>query len=480
MIGSVIGTYRVIDRLGTGGMGTVYRGVDVLLDRPVAIKVLKPELVANQQLIERFRTEAVLLAKLNHPNIATLYGFLPLGDGQFAMVMEFLPGTPLDELLRQRGAMPVTAAVGLFSGVLDAIGYAHRQGVIHRDIKPSNVMVLPDGTPKVMDFGIARAVGSAHQTRVGAIVGTLEYMSPEQIQGRETDARSDIYALGVMLYEMLTGRVPFAADSEYALLQAHIQSPPPPPRVFTPDIPEAVAQIVLHALEKDPDRRFQTAEEFKLALAAATTPSLAAAPGGVRTAFPLPGAPGGLTAPGYPAAVAPPPPVRLPPPPAPPNVGRETTAAAWLKVLAAWAAAGVAALALIAAAVAYVWIHRGESPSATEGRVPTVSTPAAAHEDFPVAPPQTTAPTSSDAQQSRTPETDHGDVVPPRPPGPPVVSIPDAPPPRGGSVITPEEPIAPEDAKPTKQGKGKRPGKGRDTLSERERRRKESLEALDQ
>lgn len=478
MIGSVIGTYRVIDRLGTGGMGTVYRGVDVLLDRPVAIKVLKPELVANQQLIERFRTEAVLLAKLSHPNIATLYGFLPLGDGQFAMVMEFLPGTPLDELLRRHGAMPVTAAAGLFSGVLDAIGYAHRQGVIHRDIKPSNVMVLPDGTPKVMDFGIARAVGSAHQTRVGAIVGTLEYMSPEQIQGRETDARSDIYSLGVMLYEMLTGRVPFTADSEYALLQAHIQSPPPPPRVFTPDIPEAVAQIVLHALEKDPDRRFQTAEEFKLALAAATTPSPAAVPGGVRTVFPLPGAPGGLTAPGYLAAVAPPPAVRIPPP-SPPNVGQEKTASAWLKVLVAWGAAGVAALALIAAAVAYVWVHRNGAPSATEVREPTISTPAAT-EDSPVVPPQTTTPTTSDAQQSRAPETDHGDVIPPSPPRPPVVSIPDTPPRGGTPVVTPEEPISPEDAKPTKQGKGKRPGKERGALSERERRRRKALEALDQ
>ena len=475
MIGSVIGTYRIVDRLGTGGMGTVYRGVDILLGRPVAIKALKPELVANPQLIERFRTEAVLLAKLNHPNIATLYGFLPLGNGQFAMAMEFLPGTPLDELLRQQGAMSAPAAAALFSGVLDAIGYAHRQGIIHRDLKPSNVMVLPDGTPKVMDFGIARAVGSAHQTRVGAIVGTLEYMSPEQIQGRETDARSDIYSLGIMLYEMLTGRVPFAADSEYALLQAHIHAPPPPPRVFAPDVPEAVAQVVLHALEKDPDRRFQTAAEFKLALAAATTPSLARIPGDRQAAVSLPGAPGGWPAPSYPAPESPAVSAPCPTPPLPPGIGQAPPTSR-LTALATWTLASSAAVAFLSAVAAYMWAHRGTAPLPSD-RAPASSHPPAREASSPIVPPAASVPTASEAHQPVLPETERADVLPP--PRPPAVSIPETAPPRiNPPAAPPEQPISPEGAKPTKRPR--RPGKEREALSERERRRREALKALDQ
>ncbi|MFQ3583242.1 MAG: serine/threonine-protein kinase, partial [Chloracidobacterium sp.] len=391
MISRAVGTYHITDCLGMGGMGMVYRGVDVMLDRPVAIKVLKPELVANPQLIERFRTEAMLLAKLNHPNIATLYGFLPIDGQQFAMVMEFLPGTSLDTLLRQNGAMPLPKVVPIFSGVLDAIGYAHRQGIIHRDIKPSNVIVLPDGMPKVMDFGIARAMGSSRQTRVGAIVGTLEYMSPEQIQGGETDARSDIYSLGVLLYEILTGRLPFIMDSEYALLQAHVQSPPPPPTAFNPQIPEPVAQTVLRALEKDPKQRFQTAEEFKQALVWAATPSLTASSSPtatLSTPFPtsdVPAMTSSLSA--APSGQVLPPDSRLPdsaqpvvqmptfqtlpvsipgipaPPPAPvPKPFVAKLGSRWLEVTA-WALGGIALVAFITAILGYVWVQYGVARS---------------------------------------------------------------------------------------------------------------------
>ncbi|MFQ3590067.1 MAG: protein kinase, partial [Chloracidobacterium sp.] len=370
-------------------------------------------------------------------------------------------------------AMPLPMAVPLFSGVLDAIGHAHRQGIIHRDIKPSNVMVLPDGTPKVMDFGIARALGSSHQTRVGAIVGTLEYMSPEQIQGKETDARSDIYSLGILLYEMLTGRVPFAADSEYALLQAHIQASPPPPRVFTPDIPEIVAQVVLRALEKDPNRRFQTAGEFKLALVAATTPSLAAIPSDVRVALSLSGTSNGLTSP-----ICPPPSPSpaaskmLPPfhqtalPPSP--VVATKSSDVWLKVIA-WSLAGVAALVFVLATLAYVWVHRGGA--VPESRTPAASQPPSHEEAISLPPATNTA--------LPPPERDPLEVPPPSRSDPPGVLIPDVLPPRSGGVISPEPPSTSEEVAPKKQPP-KRTGKDQSGVSERERRRRKALEALDQ
>lgn len=476
MIGSVIGTYRVEACLGTGGMGTVYRGVDVMLDRPVAIKVLKPELVNNPQLIERFRTEAVLLAKLNHPNIATLYGFLPIGPQQFAMVMELLPGTSLDAWLRQHGAMPLGQAVAIFSGILDAIGHAHRQGIIHRDIKPSNVMVLPDGTPKVMDFGIARALGSSHQTRVGAIVGTLEYMSPEQIQGKETDARSDIYALGILLYEMLTGRVPFVADSEYALLQAHIHTLPPPPQVFTPSIPETVAQVILHALEKDPQRRFQTAEEFKLALSLATAPGLATVPGHLRVAIQLPSSsPASLSGSSM-------------PPPAPtvavPSVAGQTlprpavrpTESPWRRLFT-WGLAGFAVFVFVLAILAYVWVHSRPAVPPT-GSVATPSQPPAKVSVPPQQIPAATAPVVIEEAPTDVPETGPRDVRPLPPSGAPVVSTPTTPPPRVVPPVTTDQQTTPETS--VKGGAPKRSGKNSTVMSERERRRREALKALDQ
>ncbi len=481
MIGSVIGTYRVESCLGTGGMGTVYRGVDVMLDRPVAIKVLKPELVNNPQLIERFRTEAVLLAKLNHPNIATLYGFLPIGPQQFAMVMEFLPGVSLDAWLRQYGAMPLGQAVVVFSGILDAIGHAHQHGIIHRDIKPSNVMVLPDGTPKVMDFGIARAMGSSHQTRVGAIVGTLEYMSPEQIQGKEADARSDIYALGILLYEMLTGRVPFVADSEYALLQAHIHNPPPPPQVFTPSIPETVAQVVLHALEKDPQRRFQTAEEFKLALSLAAAPSLTSVPAHLQMAVQLPHMPTQA-----PTAVTPVTPLSTPfpaPAVAMPSVAGQTlpqpvlklTEPPWRRVLT-WSLAGFAVFVFLLATLAYVWVHRHPvaPPTGTVAKPP--QPPAEGSVSTPI--PTATLPASIEEHLPTVPETDPENVQTLPPTGAPVVSTPVTPPPVHPPPVTSDRTTAPEAAgeKPSP----KRRDKGRAVVSERERRRREALKALDQ
>jgi len=270
MIGQIIGsTYRIEEKIGEGGMGAVYRGRDLMLERDVAVKALRPELARQPELVKRFRTEAVTLARLNHPHIATLYSFQRHGD-EFLMVMEFIRGTELDKLIEQRGAMPVVEALRIFCQALEAIVYAHSLGVIHRDLKPANIMLNDQGNAVVMDFGIARALGTARQTQTGRFFGTLSYMSPEQLQGQETDTRSDIYSLGILLYEMLTGRVPFESNSDYGLIRAQVEETPIPPRDLKGDsIPVPVELAVLRALAKEPEARFQTADEFRAALLAA-------------------------------------------------------------------------------------------------------------------------------------------------------------------------------------------------------------------
>lgn len=265
MIGHIIGSYKVTEKIGEGGMGTVFKGIDVMLDREVAIKMLRPELARQAQIVERFRSEAVTLAKLNHPNIATLYSFQRQND-DFFMVMEYVTGESLDDLIRRKGAMPTEHAISLFCQVLEGMARAHKLVIIHRDIKPANMMLTEDGSIKVMDFGIARVLGTARMTRQGNIVGTIEYMSPEAIQGAEVDARTDIYSLGILLYEMLTGRVPFVNDTEYSLMMAQINEPPPPPRTFAPHIPTHIEQAIMRALAKRPDDRFQSVGDFRRAL----------------------------------------------------------------------------------------------------------------------------------------------------------------------------------------------------------------------
>src|SRR5215469_16779514 len=265
MINNVVGSYKVLEKIGEGGMGAVYKGVDLMLEREVAIKALRPELARQPDVVERFRAEAVTLAKLNHPNIATLYSFLRQGDDYF-MVMEFVRGETLDSVLQQSVGMQVDRAISLFCQALEGIDHAHKMGIIHRDIKPANMMLTQTGSIKVMDFGIARVLGTARMTRQGSVIGTVEYMSPEQVHGQETDARSDIYSLGVLLYEMLTGRVPFSHPSEYELMKRHVEEQPPPPREIQPAVPAAVESAVLRALAKDPANRFQTAEAMRTAL----------------------------------------------------------------------------------------------------------------------------------------------------------------------------------------------------------------------
>jgi serine/threonine-protein kinase len=265
MIGTEIGNYRIVDKLGAGGMGVVYKAIDVHLDRVVAVKALNPEFSGNLTLLERFRGEARAQAQLNHPNLATLYAFL-VQDNVAYMVMEFVDGETFHGMLLRRGPIPAAEVIPLFRQALAGIGYAHRLGIVHRDIKPSNIMLNRDGVVKVMDFGLAKVTGELGVTRTGVRLGTAYYMSPEQILVKPVDARSDIYSLGVTLYEMLTGLAPFRADSEFEILNDHVNTPPTLPTGLQLQIPSGIEHAVLKALAKNPDQRFQSADQFSAAL----------------------------------------------------------------------------------------------------------------------------------------------------------------------------------------------------------------------
>ena len=247
-------------------MGVVYKAVDTGLDRFVAMKVLNPDLSKNPELVARFRSEAKAQANLNHTNLATLYAFLVHSDGTAVMVMEFVEGETFAQMIRRRGPIPEQEAVPLFRQALLGIGYAHRAGILHRDIKPSNLMLNKNGLVKVMDFGIAKVMGVQGMTRTGTQLGTLAYMSPEQIQNRNVDIRSDIYELGITLYEMLTGHLPFEADSEFQIMHDHVYKAPPPPCTYYPYIGKGIEQVVLKSIEKNSDLRYQTVEQFGAAL----------------------------------------------------------------------------------------------------------------------------------------------------------------------------------------------------------------------
>ena len=267
IVGERIGSYRIERKIGEGGMGTVYLATEVGLDRPVAIKVLNADLAGNPLIAERFRSEARAQAHLVHTHIAVLYTFLE-HEGKAMMVMEYVEGETFQELVARRGAMPWAEIVPLFRQALDGVGAAHRVGLVHRDIKPANLMLNRHGVVKVMDFGIAKATGTDRSlTRTGVQVGTAYYMSPEQIKSGEVDARSDIYSLGITLYELLTGKVPFAANSEFQVLTDHVNTPPPLPRRIREDIPRGIENVVLKAIEKNPADRFQSTAEFGEALA---------------------------------------------------------------------------------------------------------------------------------------------------------------------------------------------------------------------
>jgi len=264
MVGQTVGKYRILSRLGRGGMGTVYKAIDETLDREVAIKCLNADL-GDPELLKRFRAEAVTLARLNHPNIAMLF---ELGDhdGQLMMVMEYVRGETFDRVSQREGPMTVTRAAQLCAQVLDALDHAHRAGVVHRDLKPANLMLTQSGQVKVMDFGLARMIGTEHLTNDGYMVGTPAYMSPEQVLGRDIDGRADLYAMGVVLFRLLTSQLPFTADSGIAMVQRQLHDTPTPIRHVRKELPEACDEVLSRALEKVAANRYQTADEFRSAL----------------------------------------------------------------------------------------------------------------------------------------------------------------------------------------------------------------------
>ncbi len=272
LVGKTLGKYRLVEKLGQGGMAQVYKAYQPDLDRYVAIKILHPHLTGDEDFAARFRQEARAIAALEHPHIVRVYDFDTDGDMAF-LVMEHLEGASLKSFLHDldcREERMDLEEVGRIVGALaDALDHAHRQGVVHRDVKPSNVFITASGRPVLTDFGIARMVDTATITESGGTLGTPAYMSPEQGRGESGDARSDIYALGVLLYQLCTGRVPFDADTPYAIILKHITAPLPPPRSICPDLPEAVERVILKALAKDPGDRFQTAGDMGCALRAA-------------------------------------------------------------------------------------------------------------------------------------------------------------------------------------------------------------------
>jgi serine/threonine protein kinase/tetratricopeptide (TPR) repeat protein len=256
------GRYQIIEELGHGGMGRVYRALDLKLNEEVALKLVKPEIALDKGTLERFHNELKLARKVSHRNIGRMYELLE-DRGYHFITMEYVPGQDLRGLIKQTGVLTAGKAVSIAKQVCEGLSEAHRLGIIHRDLKPSNIIIDKEGNARIMDFGIARTIRGKGLTGEGIIIGTPEYMSPEQVEGKETDQRSDIYSLGIILYEMLTGRVPFEGDTPFTVGIKHKSETPKNPRELNSQIPEDLSRLILHCLEKDKGKRYQTADDLK-------------------------------------------------------------------------------------------------------------------------------------------------------------------------------------------------------------------------
>jgi serine/threonine-protein kinase len=252
---TIEGRYQVISRIAAGGMGEVYRARDTILGREVAVKILHANLAGDRGFVDRFRREARAAALLNHPNIVGVYDW-GSSDGTYYMVMEYVPGSNLRSLLREHGRLEPAQVIEILVQVLAALDHAHGHGIVHRDVKPENILIAQDGRLKVADFGLARAYAESYVSQVeGTVTGTVQYLSPEQIQGKAADPRTDLYALGVVAFELLTGKAPFTGETSLSIAYQHLSGRVPPPSTVARDVPAAVDAVVQHATEKDPRNR---------------------------------------------------------------------------------------------------------------------------------------------------------------------------------------------------------------------------------
>ncbi len=284
LVGRTLGNYQILEEIGRGGMAIVYRAYQPSLNRQVAIKVLPPHFTFDRQFVERFLREAQAAASLRHPNIVVVHDVAEQ-NGLYYIVMEYLQGQTLRQLIEREGPLSPARVARMVERIASALDYAHQRGFVHRDVKPGNIFVGADDHPTLTDFGIAKAASGTQLTRSGMLIGTPEYMSPEQAQGEQVDRSTDIYALGIVVYQMLSGQVPFGGTTPHAILYKQINESPPPLRALQPGLPRALEGALARALAKDPRARYPNAEAFAKALAGTVT-SLQPAPPATRPVWP--------------------------------------------------------------------------------------------------------------------------------------------------------------------------------------------------
>jgi serine/threonine protein kinase len=371
MVGQHIGKYRVTHQLGRGGMGTVYAALDETLHREVAVKVLNAGL-DDPTVARRFRAEAVTVARLNHSGIATIYELLH-HDEQWLMVMELVRGETLEQAMAGHGALPLPRAADVAMQMLNALAHAHGLGVIHRDLKPANVMLMPGGAVKIMDFGIARVAGGEQLTTAGFMMGTPAYMAPEQVMGREVDARSDLYAVGLVLFQMVTGELPFKGKTPVQVAQARINETPVSVGSLRPDLPAWIGQVVDIALAREPEKRFRSAVLFRDSIRRGLDNLPIEPPEPIAEDLAMTAAPGSLRlikSDSQAPAAAPAPAPTLAEPPAAPSLPQAVSEGAARSPSRSFSAVAIAGAAVLVAAVAVTaWWMMRPSPGPTSAEI---------------------------------------------------------------------------------------------------------------